>query len=86
MVKSNNGRPLLEIFLPIKESHVANQILEHRLTLTFVLLYASDEIRRVLDRFRFIRANEMFSEPGIVRTTNSETHDVSDRRLWSYPR
>jgi hypothetical protein len=27
MVKSNNGRPLLEIFLPVEELYVANQIL-----------------------------------------------------------
>jgi len=57
MIEPNNCRSLFEVFLSVEELDVTNEILQHRLSLTFVLLGPSNEVRRVLDRFWIIRAN-----------------------------
>ncbi|WP_160164307.1 hypothetical protein [Natrinema gari] len=81
MVELDDTGRLIEIFVPIQQVNLTNEILEHPLPTMSVLLRSGYEIGGMLFRTLLLRTHKMLAQPLVVGASDPYPYPVSDRPL-----
>jgi hypothetical protein len=81
VIESDDSGRLIEIFVPIQQVNLTNEILEDLLPTMSVLLCTGNEIGGMFFRTLLLWTHEVLAQPLVVGASDPNPYPVSDRPL-----